>query len=80
VSKAPHQPSRTPSPPAWAAAPLAVVLAHADSFNWDEALLVLAPIALIAGVLLYVNRKLQHGLDGFDDDETAPDEDQSAGA
>jgi len=56
------------------------VLAHADSFNWDEALLVLAPIALIAGVLLYVNRKLQHGLDGFDDDETAPDEDQSAGA
>ena len=59
------------------------MLAHDDSFNWDEALLVLAPIALIAGVLLYVNRKLQHGLDGFDgfdDDETAPDEDQSAGA
>jgi hypothetical protein len=39
-----------------------VLLAHADGFNWDEALLVLAPIAIIAGVLLYANNKLQRGL------------------
>jgi hypothetical protein len=47
------------------AAPLATttVLAHADGFNWDEALMVLAPIAIIAAVLLYVNRKLSAGLD-----------------
>jgi hypothetical protein len=42
--------------------PGAVVLAHADGFSWDEALMVLAPIALLAGVLLYVNRKLKGGL------------------
>jgi len=39
-----------------------VLLAHADGFNWDEALMVLAPIAIIAGVLLYANNKLQRGL------------------
>ncbi len=62
-----------------------VLLAHADGFNWDEALLVLAPIAIIAGVLLYANNKLQRGLgdqppdepddgDGHDHDGTsAPD-------
>ena len=48
-----------------------VLLAHADGFNWDEALMVLAPIAIIAAVLLYVNGKLQRGLgDQLLDDES----------
>jgi hypothetical protein len=39
-----------------------VVLAHANGFSWDEALMVLAPIAVIAAILLYVNNKLRRGL------------------
>ena len=71
---------RPPLPPSSAlrsaaVAPFGVVLAHADGFSWDEALLVLAPIAIVAAVLLYVNRKLQHGLA----DEPAPDEDPATG-
>ena len=59
------------------AAPLgaAAILAHADGFNWDEALMVLAPIAIIAAVLLYVNRKLSLGLADAADD---PGDDQAA--
>jgi hypothetical protein len=57
------------------AGPAGVLLAHADGFSWDEALMVLAPIAIVAGVLLYVNRKLQRGLT----DEPAPDEDPATG-
>lgn len=66
------------------AAPLiAVVLAHADGFNWDEALLVLAPIAVLAAVLLWVNRKLQRSSEDDPaplDARPAPDEDHPAGA
>jgi len=70
----PPLPSPAAARPAAAVAPLPVVLAHADGFSWDEALLVLAPIAIVAGVLLYVNRKLS-GLT----DEPAPDEDPAPG-
>ena len=31
--------------------------AHASGFNWDEALLVLAPIALVAGLLFWARRR-----------------------
>ncbi len=55
---------------AGAAIPLAVVFAHADGFSWDEALLVMAPIAILAGVLLYANRKIQ-GAFGDPDPEDA---------
>ena len=54
-----------------------MLLAHADGFNWDEALMVLAPIAIIAGILLYANNKLQRGLgdqllEDPDEGEAAP--------
>lgn len=39
-----------------------MVLAHANGFSWDEALMVLAPIAVLAAILLYVNNKLRRGL------------------
>jgi hypothetical protein len=39
-----------------------VVLAHANGFSWVEALMVLAPIAVLAAILLYVNNKLRRGL------------------
>lgn len=38
------------------------LFAHAGGFSWDEALLVLAPIALVAGLLFLANsraKKLQ---------------------
>ena len=38
------------------------LLAHAGGFSWDEALLVMAPIALVAGLLFLANaraKKLQ---------------------
>lgn len=38
------------------------MLAHAGGFSWDEALLVMAPIALVAGLLFLANaraKKLQ---------------------
>lgn len=54
--------------------PATVVLAHADGFSWDEALMVLAPIALVAGALLYVNNKLKQGIG----EEAGPDEDPPA--
>ena len=31
--------------------------AHASGFNWDEALLVLAPIAIVAGLLFWARRR-----------------------
>jgi hypothetical protein len=31
--------------------------AHASGFNWDEGLLVLAPIALVAGLLMWARRR-----------------------
>lgn len=76
-------PPRLASRPVLAIGPIAVVLAHADGFNWDEALLVLAPIALLAAVLLWVNRKLQRGIEAEPeprDAQPAPDEDHPAGA
>lgn len=51
-----------------------VLLAHADGFNWDEALMVLAPIAILAGILLYVNTKLQRGLGDAPDDGASLDD------
>jgi hypothetical protein len=50
-----------------------VLLAHADGFSWDEALMVLAPIAILAGILLYVNTKLQRGLGDADPDDGTGD-------
>ena len=35
-----------------------VIIAHATGFTWDEALLVMAPIAAIAGVVLLVNSRV----------------------
>lgn len=34
-----------------------VVLAHGGRFTWDEALMVLAPIAVFAGLLWLANRR-----------------------
>ena len=82
MSSVPPPPPFTPRP-ALAAGPIAVVLAHADGFNWDEALLVLAPIAVLAAVLLWVNRKLQRGIGSEPepgDARPASDEDHPAGA
>jgi Na+-transporting NADH:ubiquinone oxidoreductase subunit NqrD len=31
--------------------------AHASGFNWDEGLMVLAPIALVAGLLIWARRR-----------------------
>jgi hypothetical protein len=31
--------------------------AHASGFNWDEGLMVLAPIALVAGLLVWARRR-----------------------
>ena len=31
--------------------------AHASGFNWDEGLMVLAPIALVAGLLVWAWRR-----------------------
>jgi len=45
------------------------VFAHATGFSWDEALLVMAPIAVVAGLLFLANsraKKLQEK-----EDETA---------
>jgi hypothetical protein len=51
-----------------------VVFAHANGFSWDEALMVLAPIAVLAAILLYVNNKLRRGLgDQLLDDEPLGD-------
>ncbi|MCU0268779.1 MAG: hypothetical protein MUF83_09035 [Acidimicrobiales bacterium] len=36
---------------------MSAVLAHAGQFTWDEALMVLAPVALIFGVLALANRR-----------------------
>lgn len=33
------------------------LLAHAGGFSWDEALLVMAPIALVAGLLFLANAR-----------------------
>ncbi len=41
---------------------LTPLLAHASGFSWDEALLVMAPIALVTGLLFLANsraKKLQ---------------------
>jgi hypothetical protein len=35
----------------------AVLLAHASGFSWDEALLVLAPLVVIGGLLWLANRR-----------------------
>jgi hypothetical protein len=74
----PRDTGRVPSPPPMRhlAAPLggALVLGHADGFSWDEALMVLAPIAIIAAVLLYVNRKLKLGIDRTTAEQPVGDE------
>lgn len=36
---------------------VAAVLAHSGQFTWDEALMVLVPIALVAGVLVLANQR-----------------------
>ena len=33
------------------------MLAHASGFNWDEGLMVLAPIALVCGLLTWARRR-----------------------
>jgi hypothetical protein len=35
----------------------AQLLAHASGFSWDEALLVMAPLAVIGGLLWLANRR-----------------------
>jgi uncharacterized membrane protein len=35
----------------------AVLIAHASGFSWDEALLVLAPLVVIGGLLWLANRR-----------------------
>jgi hypothetical protein len=54
-----------------------VLLAHADGFSWDEALMVLAPIAILAGILLYVNTKLQRGIGQADPGDAVGDADDA---
>ena len=47
------------------------MFAHATGFSWDEALLVMAPIAVVAGLLFLANsraKKLQDKHDEPDDD------------
>lgn len=51
----------------------ALVLAHASGFSWDEALLVLAPIAGVAALLFLANRRAQrlHDAPGATQDPAA---------
>ncbi len=37
------------------------MLAHASGFNWDEGLMVLAPIACVCGLLAWARRRDGHG-------------------
>ena len=36
------------------------MLAHASGFNWDEGLMVLAPIALVCALLTWARRREAH--------------------
>lgn len=50
------------------------ILAHSSGFTWDEALLVMAPIAAVAGVLFLVNNRAKKlGTD----DRTADEADEA---
>jgi uncharacterized membrane protein len=48
------------------------LLAHADGFSWDEALLVMAPLVIIGGLLWIANRRASH----LQDEEATADEDE----
>jgi hypothetical protein len=56
------------------------LFAHAGGFSWDEALLVMAPIALVAGLLFLANsraKKLQgRDRDALDEPVDEPVEDE----
>jgi len=61
------------------------LLGHAGGFSWDEALLVMTPIAIVAGVLFLANQRAKRfGPDapGADPQGTAsaPDPSRDAGA
>ncbi len=36
------------------------IFAHATGFTWDEALMVMAPIAVVAALLFLANKRAQH--------------------
>jgi uncharacterized membrane protein len=37
----------------------APLIGHSSGFNWDEALLVIAPVAVIGGLLLLARRRVR---------------------
>jgi len=47
------------------------IFAHASGFSWDEALLVLAPLAVIGGILVLLNRRASRWED--EEPEVPPD-------
>jgi hypothetical protein len=55
-----------------------IVFAHAEGFRWDEALMVLAPILVIAAVLLLANSRANRLGDA--DEPTEPAEPASSDA
>ena len=46
------------------------IFAHASGFSWDEALLVLAPLVVIGGILVLLNRRASRWQD--DDQADGP--------
>jgi len=38
-----------------------LMFAHASGFSWDEALLIVAPLAIIAGFLVIARRRIRRG-------------------
>ena len=53
---------------------LGVLLGHDSGFSWDEALLVMTPIAIVAGALFLANQRAKR----FGDDEGAEHPDPSS--
>ena len=56
-----------------------LILAHASGFTWDEALLVMAPIAAIAAVVFLVNARVNKLRAAPPDTPDGPKDERSPG-
>ena len=56
-----------------------LILAHATGFTWDEALLVMAPIAAIAAVVFLVNARVNKLRAAPPDPPDGPEDERSPG-
>jgi len=61
------------------AAFVALVLGHGGRFTWDEALMVLVPLGLFAGLLALANRRAKALSEATTAEETTVDDVESAG-